>query len=222
MLAQLKRVRLSSRAKRLLEGSEYDFAAAALGGTSEAAAADDALLFITYPSRALLLTDIANLRDEQAIQWFWKRWQGKLAIEFKDDLLEIRNQLRSVWRRPDSSGSESILDEWLAWRPTETHLAVYEQFDVPWPKSLFRCSIKASKLVPAVQSLRAMLIQGVFEHWEHFKFCSNSSCSAPYFIAKRRDQTVCDAGDCKAAKQRQHALKWWNKNRAKKTFGKGK
>ena len=61
-----------------------------------------------------------------------------------------------------------------------------------------------------------MLIQGVFEHRRQFKYCANPDCSAPYFIAKRKDQTVCDAEVCKAEKQRQHALKWWNENRAKR------
>ena len=39
--------------------------------------------------------------------------------------------------------------------------------------------------------------------------------AAPYFVAKRKDQTVCDAEVCKAEKQREHALKWWRANRAK-------
>ena len=62
-----------------------------------------------------------------------------------------------------------------------------------------------------------MLIQGVFEHCRLFKFCANPSCVAPYFVAKRRDQTVCDAGECKAERKREHALKWWNENRSKKS-----
>lgn len=42
----------------------------------------------------------------------------------------------------------------------------------------------------------------------------------PFFIAKRKDQTVCDAEICKAEKQREHARKWWNENRSKKAQGK--
>lgn len=61
-----------------------------------------------------------------------------------------------------------------------------------------------------------MLIQGVFEHWGHFKICADPDCASPYFIAKRKDQTVRDAEMCKSEKQRQHALKWWRDNRAKK------
>ena len=76
------------------------------------------------------------------------------------------------------------------------------------------CSIEAGRLVPNWVHLRAMLIQGVLEHWKNFKFCANADCAAPYFIAKRKDQTVCDAEICKAEKQRAHALKWWHENRA--------
>jgi len=61
-----------------------------------------------------------------------------------------------------------------------------------------------------------MLIVGVFDHWGHFKYCANPKCATPYFIAMRKDQTVCDAEICKAEKQREHARRWWNENRAKK------
>jgi hypothetical protein len=178
-------------------------------------AQDEALLFITYPDRLLLLTDVANLRDEVADKWFWKKWELKIRIEWKKDFLEIRDELRAVWREPASSGSELVLKGWLDWRPSQLHLAVYKYMGWTLPDVPFKCSIKDSKFVPDVFSLRAMLIQGILEHWEHFRFCANASCAAPHFVAKRRDQTICDAGDCKAEKQRQHALKWWRANRAK-------
>jgi hypothetical protein len=86
----------------------------------------------------------------------------------------------------------------------------------------FSCWLPTRSLVPDTRSLRPMLIQGVFEHWGHLKYCSNSVCSTPYFIAKRRDQVVCNAEICKAERQRQHVLKWWNENRAKKNQTQGK
>ena len=70
--------------------------------------------------------------------------------------------------------------------------------------------------MPDSTALRPMLIQGVFEHWGRFKNCANSDCVTPYFIAKRTDQTVCNAEICKAEKQREHARNWWNANRARK------
>jgi hypothetical protein len=89
----------------------------------------------------------------------------------------------------------------------------------------FSCSLQPTQkrtgapvgsLVPDPMNLRAMLIQGVFENWGHFKRCVNDSCAAPFFIAKRKDQVVCEAGPCKAERQREHSLKWWTENRAKK------
>jgi hypothetical protein len=221
MLAQSRKPKLSSQAQKFLTEiakNEWAGIGAVLGGIEHVSG--EVMLFQTYPGRQLLLGDVANLRDEGAVQWFWRRWLGKIRPEWDTDLIAIRNELRSVWQKPDWIGSEQVLDKWLGWLPSSQHLQIYKHFQMPansrFQAASFRCSIKAGKLVPDLMSLRAMLIQGVFEHWQHFKFCSNPVCAAPYFIAKRRDQTVCDSGDCKAAKQRQHALKWWTENRAKK------
>jgi hypothetical protein len=81
----------------------------------------------------------------------------------------------------------------------------------------FKCSLWSRRLTPEPRNLRAMLVQGVLEHWGHFKHCANRECVSPYFIAKRKDQTVCDAEICKAERQREHARKWWNENRAQKS-----
>jgi hypothetical protein len=81
----------------------------------------------------------------------------------------------------------------------------------------FKCSLWSRRLIPEPRNLRAMLVQGVLEHWGHFKHCANPDCLSPYFIAKRKDQTVCDAEICKAERQRAHARRWWNENRAQKS-----
>jgi hypothetical protein len=41
-----------------------------------------------------------------------------------------------------------------------------------------------------------------------------SACVRP-----ARKQSVCDAGICKAERQKEHARKWWNQNRSKKAHG---
>jgi hypothetical protein len=80
----------------------------------------------------------------------------------------------------------------------------------------FSSWLPTRSLVPDTRSLRPMLIQGVFEHWGYLRHCANSDCVTPYFIAKRKDQVVCNAEVCKAERQRQHVSKWWNEHRAKK------
>ena len=125
---------------------------------------------------------------------------------------------------PDYFSSQEILDKWLMWSPSAGHRGVYEIWKLLNHRSKdakyylpFHSSIQAGCLFPDSMSLRAMLIQGVFENCQYFKCCSSPNCSTPYFIAKRKDQTVCDAEICKAEKQRQHALKWWRENRAKES-----
>jgi len=50
--------------------------------------------------------------------------------------------------------------------------------------------------------------------------CAHPECPAPYFVKRRRTQTVCEVGTCSAWAQRKYALRWWNeegqKRRAKK------
>lgn len=173
--------------------------------------------------RRELLSDLANTKPEpDRVKWFQEKWHGRIREESLRDLIELGQELRAVWKRPRIDGAEKILDRWLAWRPAGAAFRKYKQSEIERPDAVmardylpFECSIGAGRLVPNWVHLRAMLIQGVLEHWKNFKFCANADCAAPYFIAKRKDQTICDAEICKAEKQRAHALKWWNENRAK-------
>ena len=173
-----------------------------------------------YPMRQNLLLDLANMRDDGEV-WFWQRWGREIRPELNRDLFRLREELRGVWNKPRDGSADIILMDWLAWRPSRAHLEEYKYSIFPaFVHSSFynpfHCSVDAARLVPDSESIRANLIQGVFEHWPNFKICANPDCAAPYFIAKRKDQTVCDAEVCKAEKQRQHALNWWRENRAKK------
>jgi len=181
------------------------------------------LLVRTLPVRRELLCDLANTKPKpDRVKWFQEKWHGRIRDESIRDLKELGEELRAVWKRPGIDGAEKILDKWLAWRPLAATFRKYQGSEIERPDAVkardylpFECSIGAGRLVPNWVHLRAMLIQGVLEYWKNFKFCANADCAAPYFIAKRKDQTVCDAEICKAEKQRAHALKWWNENRAK-------
>lgn len=200
---------------------------------------DQVSLSLYYPLRERVLLDLANLHDLKAAEWFWRKWSGTFRLEPAQDLVCLRDDLRRIWLSKDTavtaeSSSDLILDRWLAWRPTselsqhplgrwetddgEDKGLVMEETDLgeERPYLPFRCAIRLRRLVPNVTSLRSMLVQGVLEHWGHLKYCANPYCMTPYFIGKRKDQTVCDAEICKAERQREHARKWWNQNRAKK------
>jgi len=222
-LARLQKPKLSSAAKKLLAQSDrLGCLPQSLLREAPPEIVDEAFLFDTYPVRRRLLTDLANLWNADAVTPFWKRWARVLSPEWEHEILELRNELRAIWQEPESASSQQTLDKWLRWSPSAGHLALHkaiygtdEREREPRYYMPFWCSLRAGKLVPNFLSNRAMMIQGVLENWQHFRFCTNPECLSPYFIAKRRDQTVCDAGDCKAIRQREHALKWWNANRAK-------
>jgi hypothetical protein len=177
----------------------------------------------TRPVRKDLLFDLVNLRDESALRHFWRSWRGRLRSEYPGDMIEIRDEMRRVWTElPISWGR--VLNKWLSWRPSKQLWSFY--MELGWigrtysldQYSLFTCSLKGGGFVPDFMSLRAMVIQGVFENWQYFRYCANPDCVTPFFIAKKKDQTVCDAGICKAERQRIHARKWWSENRSKEAL----
>ena len=217
-MAQSRKPKLSRRAKAVwADRGDQRFNSELPGDVSEEIQVEE-----EYPLRQRLLLDLTNMRND-GLEWFQWRWQFKIRPERDKDISRLRNELRAVWKDPRGDDAYNILMKWLAWRPSREHLRVYK--NTPWiiqwvnPKHYvpFYCDVEAARLVPDWGTVRAMLIQGVFEHWRNFKICANADCAAPYFVAKRKDQTVCDAEICKAEKQRQHALKWWNENRAKKS-----
>jgi hypothetical protein len=163
-----------------------------------------------------------EIREEINLAKGYSLRQNIIRPELGRDLFQLRAGLRHIWNKPNNGSEDIILMKWLAWRPSPAHLKAYQcspfpDFVYPSFYNPFHCSVEAARLIPDSETIRGNLIQGVFEHWPNFKFCANPDCAAPYFIAKRKDQTVCDAGICKAEKQRQHALRWWNENRAKKS-----
>jgi hypothetical protein len=40
--------------------------------------------------------------------------------------------------------------------------------------------------------------------------CKNPNCLVPYFVKKRKNQTLCEQGECVKWAQRQYSLRWWN------------
>jgi hypothetical protein len=168
--------------------------------------------------------DVLELQGELQTIWRWTEWTEYPSISMtvsapRKVLYKWRSRERFMPLSPDQ-----ILDRWLIWRPSLERLKAWQregwivpEFRTSFGYLLFVCSVKSRQLVPQYGALRAMLIVGVFEHWDHFRYCENPTCASPYFIANRKDQTVCDAEICKAEKQREHARKWWNENRAKKS-----
>jgi hypothetical protein len=187
-----------------------------------AGVAEELLLKTTLRVRRRLLSELANTKPEEgAIRRFQKQWKSTLRAESVADLVELGDKLRFIWDRPAIDVAEQILNKWLVERPgAATGKGQRTRGAKPagtvTASIPFVCSLGAGRLVPDREDLRAMLIQGVFENWRHLSYCSNADCATPYYIAKRKDQVVCDAEIFKAEKQRAHALKWWHENRGTK------
>lgn len=178
-------------------------------------------------------------------KWFLNKWRPWIGRECAESIDSLRTDLRFIWRGEPISISQLVLDSWLAWRSSDaSHPAEGRRLDDARSKArlaafggegvapkLFtetntilssfyryshvRCLLADRKLVFNGIDVRTMLIQGVFEHLDHFKVCENDGCAAPFYIAKRSDQLVCSAESCKVEKQREYARNWWNENRAK-------
>jgi hypothetical protein len=227
MMAQPKARKISRAAKKTFlatEELESDDQFVDFISPQPVQLAEEVLLARTFEARQQQLSDLANLRDD-GMRWFGRMWGDRVRSELATDIFTLRSQLRSLWGNQDVEAGEQVLDKWLSWRPSLRHWKRYRRMGDLMPLtrrredySAFQCSIESGRLVPDFGSFRAMLIQGVLEHWHQMKICANPDCQAPYFIAKRKDQTVCTAEKCKAEKQKIHALKWWRKNRARKNL----
>lgn len=102
---------------------------------------DEVFAFYMQGLRRYLLLDMANLRGQDAVSWFWKKWLG-LWPETPQDLIELRNELRRVWvidsaqRLASRIGAfvselpaEYLLNKWLEWRATAEQNETRRPFD---------------------------------------------------------------------------------------------
>jgi len=108
-----------------------------------------------YLVRRRLLVDLANLRDDIAIEWFWGRWREHVMSEAAEDLLELRDELQTIWRWTeiteypeiglissapmkaiykwrsrvyrDPLSPNQILERWLVWRPSGERLKAWQK-----------------------------------------------------------------------------------------------
>src|SRR6516225_12107661 len=103
-MVQLRKAKLSSAAKDFYAQSSGDLEKllwmAALGGESHLL--NEISLAKTYPDRKKLLAHLANLRDALAIRQFWTRWERKIRAEYRDEVLELRDGIRAIWREAAS------------------------------------------------------------------------------------------------------------------------
>jgi hypothetical protein len=160
-----------------------------------------------------LLREVANLK-ENGVSRILKTLGSFFPEEPEANYIKLRDQLRNIWSH--SPHSAVILNSWLTGQPSggATEREVLEFYSHSYPP--FICSLRDRRLVPNFGSLRAALIQAVLEKYDYLRVCQNPNCPAPYFVANRKDQKMCDNADCKAEAQRHFALDYWNREGHKK------
>ena len=155
-----------------------------------------------YQGRKKILVELANLHDS-GLGRLRHRWGTRFSRVADDEIFALRNELRRVWNADTPANEkQSILNKWTSWHPSGFASL---RFQAWFP------SVPLGRLLPHHENLHAQLVQGVLEHSGHFVHCANPSCLAPFFIARRRDQRVCEQGECTKHAQRQFSLEWWNR-----------
>jgi hypothetical protein len=89
--------------------------------------------------------------------------------------------------------AEHVLNQWLAWRPSDAAFRKYRDSQIEAPDAEkaadylpFECSIEAGMLVPHIVSVRALLIQGVFEHWKKLQSLREPGLCGSVFHRKEK------------------------------------
>ncbi|PYP91603.1 MAG: hypothetical protein DMG65_07145 [Candidatus Angelobacter sp. Gp1-AA117] len=154
-----------------------------------------------------LLREIANLKDDGVSRLV--RTFVSFPQEPEANYITLRNQLREIWS--GSTRTPLLLNSWLMRQPSmkATQREIIEFYSYSYPP--FICSLRDRKLIPNPGSLRAALVQAVLDRYDYLRICQNRACPAPYFVANRKDQKMCDNADCKAEAQRQFALDYWKR-----------
>ncbi len=159
--------------------------------------------------REKLLLSVANLGNSEQ---FWKKWdpslrqRGDKPIEIlfmpreqaRDaELLQIRDGLRDVWDRKDSSSF--ILQDWIRWHDERVPAFVTSQEE---------------GVMPNPSNLRLQLVLGICEWGPKLAHCQADGCPAPYFVRHRDErQRFCDREQCLEFGQRLHKREWARRSR---------
>lgn len=147
--------------------------------------------------RQEILLDLANL-DDELCERFRKRFPMLDVSATKHDtaILNLRDQLRSLWRKEDRLGA--ALRSWV-------HSLSGSQ---TWTVGTWKDGTHS--IEPRCECLPLCLAIGVSEWGPKMAICENPDCPERYFLKGRKTQRFCDRRPCAAYGQRQHKLDWWN------------
>ncbi len=147
-----------------------------------------------------ILLKAPNLTEEERQRWAASEQKFEIAVSESDVQVATAMQslLRQAWK-----GEELALE---LIEHGDVHHAQQEAFGPP------RLTVAPSKqgVVVYAKDLWSFIRIAFLLDYERgrIKLCRNPQCPLPYFLARRRDQRICERGDCTAWAQQRWALRW--------------
>ncbi len=153
------------------------------------------------------------------------------TVRFKLEALELRDQLRRVWR--DAQSANDILPVLFTVNTKEKLLPNVLGLTVGVKRSgelygyanngedndglrrlmgsfTLKVDWARGSLVPEFETQFQRACYVLLKNSARARFCQNPDCCAPYFIAKRATQKYCGQ-DCLKPIQKKWKLEWWNR-----------
>jgi hypothetical protein len=144
-----------------------------------------------------------NLTEEDRRKWTESNQKFEIAVSESDVQLATAMQslLRRAWR------GQELPVELIQYG--DAHHAQQEAFGPP------RLTVAPSSkgvVIHAKDLWSFIRVAFLLAHAAgRTKVCRNPSCPAPFFLARRKDQRICERGDCTAWAQQQWSRRWWNR-----------
>jgi hypothetical protein len=161
-----------------------------------------------------LLVDWANLLNKpETIERLLRRYEVVLAPFVSEadgptrlnayEVIRLRNHLRKAWDAVDR-------------RTRDWHIFQLRSLFNQWSRGFEAAEDVTTKSVdwfedpPAITPLEATMVYFQNGLANKAKHCGGTTCSAPYFIAKKKGQKHCSA-KCSADATRQSKREWWHR-----------
>jgi hypothetical protein len=119
--------------------------------------------------------------------------QAIAAINQRRLVVSLSTVIKQAWTAPDAETRD-----WKMFILRRQILSFYYAED-QWPAS-------PPPFTPLQQALRYLQMEG-----HRARRCANAECSAPYFLAKRRNQKFC-GDDCAMPSRLEAKRRWWDQN----------
>jgi hypothetical protein len=133
-------------------------------------------------------------------------------VDYREpEILRLRNLLRDAWRGGPTA--QQSIEELLGLRGPSGEISVAPGLTVVMcgPSEIsVSADWRRASIVYLPRNEFQAACYALLRHSTLARFCANSDCPAPYFVARRATQRYCSP-DCLKPFQKQWKLDWWNR-----------